>query len=329
MNNINRRNEAINTLESQLIKKCPNVLGLMITKDGDTLFEKYWNGSGSTTRFHVASVTKSYLSALVGIAVSQGLIQCVHTPILKYFPEYKGTPLEIKLSQISLHHLLTMTAVHAYEDWKEPLDLLCRSNNWTDFILQHIQVASSPAHFKYSSANAHLVSIILYRVSGLNAREFANRHLVNQTDQTFIPAPDMKGYGFEDLFGANVRGWVEDPEGHSTGGWGLTLTLSDMARLGDLYLNNGEKNGRQILDPEWIEDSLNKHTGSYGYMWWLLKEKDLSAFAAMGDGGNIICCVPSLKLTVVITSTFMPDVYDRWRFILEDVLPNIDILKKT
>lgn len=105
----------------------------------------------------------------------------------------------------------------------------------------------------------------------------------------------MSSYGYDDLFGKRVKGWVHDPNNITTGGWGLTLTVREMARFGQLYLNNGFWNGKQIIPQDWIAKSTAPNLNHYGYMWWLFENHGLDAFAAMGDGGNTICCVPQKK----------------------------------
>ena len=118
--------------------------------------------------------------------------------------------------------------------------------------------------------------------------------------------------------GKRVKGWVHDPNNITTGGWGLTLTVREMARFGQLYLNNGFWNGKQIIPQDWIAKSTAPNLNHYGYMWWLFENHGLDAFAAMGDGGNTICCVPQKKLVVAIASHFIPNPKDMILSILVD-----------
>ena len=133
----------------------------------------------------------------------------------------------------------------------------------------------------------------------------------------------MSSYGYDDLFGKRVKGWVHDPNNITTGGWGLTLTVREMARFGQLYLNNGFWNGKQIISQDWIAKSTAPNLNHYGYMWWLFENHGLDAFAAMGDGGNTICCVPQKKLVVAIASHFIPNPKDRWLLVKDHILPAI------
>ena len=116
--------------------------------------------------------------------------------------------------------------------------------------------------FKYSTASAHLLSAILTRVTGTSTREFANKFLFTQIGIDSINEYPMSSYGYDDLFGKRVKGWVHDPNNITTGGWGLTLTVREMARFGQLYLNNGFWNGKQIISQDWIAKSTAPNAGA-------------------------------------------------------------------
>jgi CubicO group peptidase (beta-lactamase class C family) len=182
----------------------------------------------------------------------------------------------------------------------------------------------SPGSFKYSTAGAHLLSAVLTRAMGKSAREYANERLFDPIGMRIIPARQMKSFGFDDLFGKNVRGWVSDPAGNSTGGWGLTLTPRDMARFGFLYLNHGIWDGRQIVPAGWIGESTAQNAHHYGYLWWLCRENGLSAYAAMGDGGNMICCIPEKDTVVAIASEWAQNPRDRWELTVKHILPAME-----
>ena len=175
--------------------------------------------------------------------------------------------------------------------------------------------------FKYSTAGAHLLSAILTRSTGKNARAFANEHLFKPIGMREIPDYVMTSFGFEDLFGKNVKGWVNDPEGNSTGGWGLTLTPRDMAHFGLLYLNHGIWDDNQIIPGTWTRESTAMNPNKYGYLWWLREEDGVFAYLALGDGGNIICCIPEKNLVVAIASEFIMNPRDRWTLIKEHIIP--------
>ncbi|MFK4426361.1 MULTISPECIES: serine hydrolase domain-containing protein [Bacillus] len=287
-----------------------NINGMLVVQRGNVVFENYYNGYSPDNAFHVASVTKTIISALVGICVDKGYIKNVDQKVMDFFPEYN-----IKTSEITVRHLLTMTAPYPYVDWQESLEELCTQEDWVQYTLNRIGQGGEIGSFKYSSAGAHLLSAIITSVTGKSAREFANEHLFQLIGMREIPNYNMKAFGFDDLFGKDVKGWVHDPNGISTGGWGLTLTARDMTKFGQLYLNEGTYDGKQILSKSWVQESTAMNLNQYGYLWWLREEDGVYSYCAMGDGGNVICCVPEKELVVVIASEIVPEVKDRWELI--------------
>lgn len=308
-------------LEPEITANYGNINGIVIVKKGYVAYEKYFNGYGPDEAHHVASVTKSIVSVLVGMAIDAGFIQDADQKVLDFFPEYSTERDHPVKKEIKLRHLLTMTAPYPFEDWQEPLDKLCMQPDWVEYTLNMLGHQGEPGRFKYSTSGAHLLSAILTRATGQSARAFANERLFGPLGMKVIPDYGMEGYGFEDLFGAKVKGWVTDPQGNSTGGWGLTLTPRDMARFGLLCLNRGIWNGRSLVSEHWMLESTAMNPHHYGYLWWLREEDGVVAYMAMGDGGNIICCVPEHELVVVIASGFMMNPRDRWTLIKEWILP--------
>ena len=229
-----------------------NTEGIVILEDGNLAFEEYFGNSNCNSKIHIASVTKSILSALIGIAIENGYIKSEEETVMGYFPEYTSISPNNVREKITIRNLLTMTAPYSFSDWNEPLEALCTSHDWIEFALQEMGQNGKIGVFKYSTAGAHLLSAILTRVSGKSAREFANEFLFTQIGIDKIKEYPMSSYGYDDLFGEKVRGWVHDPNNITTGGWGLTLTVREMARFGQLYLDNGFWNGKQIIPQDWI-----------------------------------------------------------------------------
>ncbi|MGE7887187.1 serine hydrolase domain-containing protein [Bacillus cereus] len=293
-----------------------NMNGMLVVQKGNVIFEKYYNGHGPDDAFHVASVTKTIISALIGICIDKGYIKSVDQKVIEFFPTYT-----VNSSEITVRHLLTMTAPYPFIDWQEPLEELCTQEDWVQYTLNRMGNGGEIESFKYSSAGAHVLSAIITSVTGKNAREFANEYLFQPLDMREIPKYNMKAFGFNDLFGKDVKGWVHDSNGISTGGWGLTLTVKDMAKFGQLYLNEGIHNGKQILSKSWIKESTEMNPNQYGYLWWLREEGGIFSYCAMGDGGNVICCVPEKELVVAIASEVIPNAEDRWKLIKECILP--------
>jgi CubicO group peptidase (beta-lactamase class C family) len=304
------------------------VNALLIVKNGYLVFEEYYNGFDQHTAHHVASVTKSVTSALIGIAIDKGYIKGVNQKVLDFFPEFVVSGRDVFKKSLNIHHLLTMTAGFKWH-WgahgSEPLfDRLIRSKKWLESTLRLPIKAGTIGTFQYNSALSHLLSGILSRSTKMSARDFANKYLFPPIgakeiieDKLFRGAIPLN----RDDYSTGVPNWYRDPEGNSNGGFGLLLLPRDMARFGYLYLNGGKWEDKQIISEKWIRDSLKAHTPSYGYQWWLRSVKGIFIYAACGRGGHHIFCVPDKDLIVVVASKQALRWNDRWPLLEKYILP--------
>ena len=299
------------------------VNGIVVVRGGYVVFEWHRPGFGGDDAHNVASVTKSVVSALVGIALEEGWLRGVDQEVLDFFPEYDPGPAAMRKRALTLRHLLTMTAPVAWKSgpWGyEPLDRLRRQKDWVRYILDLVG-NDAPGRFQYSAVVSHLVSAVLTRASGRSAREIANESLFRPLGMKEIPDRAMASFGRDDVIGDNVAGWVKDPSGINTGGWGLTLSVADMARFGFLYLNRGEWDGRQVLPAAWVAESTATNANGYGYYWWLRGSGRELSYSAAGSGGNLICCVPGLDLVVAIAAKVVMKSPDPWLSLERYILP--------
>lgn len=314
-------------LEPVIKSAYSNINGIVVVRKGHIAFERYYNGWGPDDVHHVASVTKSIISALIGIAIDAGYINSVDEKVLSFFPEYAAGAVSIQKRAVTIRHLLTMTAPFPFS-WKpgdktgqEPLDRLRRQKDWVKYTLDLLGQKGQMGQFQYCTAAIHLLSAIITRTTGKCAREFANERLFRPTGMKEIPDQDMKSFGLEDVFGKNMKGWIKDPSGNSAGGWGLTLTPRDMARFGFLYLNQGLWEDRQIISRAWVHESTAMNPNKYGYLWWLREEGGIFSYSALGDGGNAICCIPEKDLVVAVASKIIRNARDRWQLVEECIIP--------
>ncbi len=291
-------------LLSVIHSRYDSIRGIVILKDGETIYEEAFRGYDLDKPVHVASVTKSILSALVGIAVDQGAIRSVGQRVLEFFPEYQARGRCENRENATLEDLLNMTVPYAFDNWKEPLEDLCRSEDWVTFALNLMSDREAPGRFQYSTAGAHLLSAVITKATGKSAREFANEVLFEPIGMRTIADHPITVFDYENLFGSGLKGWAHDPRGISTGGWGLMLTPRDMARFGLLYLNRGAWDGRQVISGVRIEETFAPNDNHYGRLWWQMKENEEMIYAAMGDGGSMICCLPRKSLVVAVVSEF-------------------------
>jgi len=319
---VGMRADKLLELDKVLNFQYASINGIVIVRSGYIVFERYNHGFNPEDTHPVASVTKSLTSALIGMAIDAGCIRDVDQKVLDFFPEYIPGAGDIQKRAITIRHLLTMTAPFAWKTGAkghEPLDRLRRQRDWVMFILNLLGRNGELGRFQYSSAASHLLSAILTRSTGLCAREYANERLFGPLGMRQIPDHAMKSYFVEDVFGGKGTGWVKDPQGNSTGGWGLSITPRDMARFGFLYLNRGMWDNQQIVSETWVNESTAPNSKGYGYQWWV-KER---AYSASGYGGNHIFCVPGNDLVVAIASKLAGRSRDRWLLLNTYVLPAI------
>ena len=184
-------------LHTIILNEYENTEGIVILKAGEIVFEEYFGNTNRKSKLHIASVTKSILSALIGIAVEKGYIKSTEETVMGYFPEYNFISSNGVRENVTIQNLLTMTAPYSFDDWNEPLEALCTSPDWIKFSLQEMGQYGEIGTFKYSTAGAHLLSAILTRVAGKSTREFANEFLFTQIGIDRINEYPMSSYGYD------------------------------------------------------------------------------------------------------------------------------------
>lgn len=315
-------------MEKLLISAYSNTAGINVYKKGKLVYEQYYNGCSASNPIHIASVTKSIISALFGIAINQGFIDNLDEKVINFFPEYTNTKGNPTIQLLTLETMLTMTA--PYKCKVEPYQNFFLSDNWMQVALSILGGKGTIGEFRYAPiVGSHLLSGILTKAIGQSILEFANIHLFTplgiQVKQNIELPTKEESNAF--IKANSISGWVIDPQGINTAGWGLTLTASDMAKIGQLYLEGGMWNGQELIPSDWIKKSTTKQTEckdikglSYGYFWWIVDEKE-HAFAAMGDGGNIIYVNEEKELVISIASLYLPNAKDRLKLIRDYMEP--------
>jgi len=301
-----------------------SVNGLLVVKNGYLVFERYYNGFDEDDVHLLFSVTKSFTSALIGIAIDKGYIKGVEQKVLDFFPEFPAN--DALKRQLTVKHLLTMTSGFQWRGGRrgyEPIDRVRRQKDWVAFILSLPIRERMIGRFQYNSTSSHLLSAIVTRATGKCAREFANEHLFRPIGIDEILPDTQNTFDENGVFKDKTIGWPSDPQGHSLGGWGLALKPHDMARFGFLYLNGGEWDGRQIVSRQWIEESVTPHVLDYGYQWWLRDVRGIFVYSAAGRGGHHIFCVPEKDLVVAVASQPVSRWRDRWLLMEDLVIPAV------
>jgi CubicO group peptidase (beta-lactamase class C family) len=260
---------------------------VLVIRHGYVVKEKFYPSFDAGSASEVYSCTKSFTSALVGIAIDKGYIADTSQPVLGFFPDRKFDATGSRKRAVKIEDLLTMSSGLGWVEGDATYrDMYASSVDWVKFVLDLPMVAAPGALFTYSSGNSHLLSAIIQKKTGMSTGDFARARL-------FGPL------GIRDPF------WERDPSGIPIGGWGLRLTPRDMAKLGYLYLHDGMWDGRQIVPAAWVRNSTRPHIQAsgplkYGYQWWISPLGHW--YAALGRFGQSIFVAPSLDLVVVFTA---------------------------
>ncbi len=272
----------------------PFMYSVLIIKDDYIIAEKYFNGAGIYQAKYIASATKSYLSALIGIAIDKGYIINVEEKMMSFFPEYDSYTVEVEKYEITIKHLLQMTAGYWADSTDERWWTWINSPDWIKYMID-LPLESSPgAKWTYSTGSSQILSGILTKATGMSGTDFAIKYLLDPINSDLVR-------------------WDKDPQGYNHGGFNMYHTPRDMARLGLLYLHKGRFNGKQIVSENWIREStkpLNRVSwsfgpiikASYGYHWWSGEIRDYSCIFATGHGGQNIMIFKDLNMVVVTTT---------------------------
>lgn len=272
------------------------VYSFLVIRNGYLVGEEYFNGFSRSSSCNIRSISKSFISALVGIALQQGYLDSLEQKMLNFFPEYDRSELDPRTRQITVRHLLMMRAGfdNSIEDYGLNWMQWINSPDWVRYAIR-LPIEYDPGtHFAYITAESHLLSAILTKVTGMSTLAFARKHLF-------------------DPLQISIVNWERDPKGYYIGGTDMYFTSRDLARFGYLYLNGGEIDGKQIVPPEWVEESLTYWSGGstvwgamnhigYGYQWWLGEVAQEQVIMALGYGGQFILIFPNRQMIVVATS---------------------------
>ncbi len=275
---------------------------LLVIKDGYLIAEDYFNEGSVEQKDRLQSVTKSYTSALVGIALDQGYLSSVEQKMLDFFPEVADQITDPRKEQITIRDLLQMRAGYPWEETDPALWDGLLSGRYPPLIEEFPLIADPGTEFNYSNLSSNWLGIIVDRATGTNLKAFAEENL-------FLP------------LGVEAGEWGTDAEGHNNGCGDLHLTARDAAKFGLLYLNDGEYNGNQIVPADWVDDSLQRYSedinvtggfpanwglsfrdAGYGYQWWSARVGEHHFDLAWGHGGQLIALLDELDMVIVVTS---------------------------
>ena len=282
--------------------------GFAVARDGELLYEAYLGGYEADSLPTSFSVAKSFVSAMVGIAIDQGYIASVWDPVERYVPALAGSG----YGPIPLHHLLTMSSgVDFDEDYASPrsditmlpVRVFVLRTSLPDLLKDVPAIREPGTYNEYASSDTMVLGLVLEAATGMPLAQYL--------EQTIWKPAGMEHMAY----------WGTDLHGHTLAYGFLSASLRDYLRFGRLYLNQGQRDGEPIIPAEWVVRSVNPQeahlqpgdnpeshwTFGYGYQWWI-PENPQGDFVAMGIWGQYIYVHPGYR--VVIAKTSADDDFD-------------------
>lgn len=265
-----------------------SVNSITIIRHGYKVNEAYFYPYQKGMMHALNSCTKSFVSALTGIAIGEGSIKSVDDRVIGYFPELNIANVDERKQKMKLSDLLSMTSGL---DWKFYGDAstneMKQSPNFTKYTLDLPMKEDPGVSFNYSNGALHVVAAMIQKATGKSPAAYA--------------ADKLKALGIKDMY------WGMSPENVNRGDAGIFMYPDDMAKFGYLYLKRGNWRGQQLIPEKWIDESTQIHSKpdwsplftGYGYGWWITRS---GGYTAMGNGANFIFVAPDLDMVVVFTS---------------------------
>lgn len=293
-------------IDQAIAVRHPNVRSFLVLRDGDLIHERYFCSGGSDQRWNIMSAQKSLVSALVGVALQEGWLTGLDQRVTEILGDLRTAQADQQIERLTLRHLLTMTSGFYYPrlaaDSQPIWERTQRSDHWARFSLNLPVREAMGSHFAYKNTDALLVAALLVRVTGRPIGDLLSEYL------------------FEPLGLGSVLWQPDDPQAMGTGM--AFMTAREMARVGQLYLEEGCWQGRQVLPHEWVRQSTTRQVGQYGYLWWVHQD----GFAASGAGGQLLRVVPNRRMVIVIQSELSKRYRDPNQLVEELLLPSVDPL---
>ena len=270
---IETANQKIDTLHS-----------FMLVRHGHVVAEGWWKPESADKPHVLHSLSKSFCSTAVGLAVADGKLS-IDDPVLKFFPEDAPEKPSDKLKQMRVRDLLTMSTGHESEP------KFTAETPWVQSFLAHPVPHKPGAHFQYNSPATYMQSAIVQKVTGQTVLEYLKPRLF---DPLGIENPE----------------WMKSPQGVSTGGWGLMIRTEDIAKFGQLYLQKGKWDGKQLVPEAWVEQATAKQVSNgsdpardwdqgYGFQFWRCRH---GAYRGDGAFGQFCVVLPEQDAVIAITA---------------------------
>jgi CubicO group peptidase (beta-lactamase class C family) len=269
-------------------KRVNTMHSVMVVRHGKVIAEAWWKPEAADKPHVLASLSKSFTSTAVGLAIEEGKLS-LDDPVLKFFPQDAPADPSDNLKALTVRDLLTMTGGHDTEPKSGPGGPSVKT------FLAHPFVHKPGTHFQYNTMGTYTLSAIVTKVTGQTVLDYLKPRL------------------FEPL-GIESPRWDKSTEGNSLGGYGLYLHTEDIARFGQLYLQKGKWNGKQIVPEKWVEQATSKQVPNdqesharmggdwkqgYGFQFWQCTH---NAFRGDGANGQFCVVIPDKDVVIAITA---------------------------
>lgn len=295
----------VETVEQQIT----DLHSFMLLRHGAVVAEGWWSPYAPEYPHMLFSLSKSFTSTAVGLAVAEGRLS-VEDRVLSFFPDETPDHISKNLDAMQVRHLLSMSTGHA-EDTTGYMHKR-RDGNWIKAFLARPVQHKPGTFFLYNTGATYMLSAIIQKLTGMTLLEYLQPCL------------------FEPL-GIKNPTWEISPQGINTGGYGLKITTEDIACFGQLYLQKGQWNGKQLLPEAWIEQASSQQVDNgseqnsdwqqgYGYQFWRCRHD-----AYRGDGAFGQYCIVMPKQDAVLAMTAgVPDMQAVLNIVWEQLLPAMD-----
>ena len=302
--------EGINNFIEAVSKSKHELHSFMILRHGKVVSEGWWNPYRNDLKHTLYSCSKSFTATAIGFAVSERKLT-VNDKVISFFPEDLPDQISPNLAELKIKDLLSMSVGHE----KEPSNIISTSDNWVKEFLNTPIKYQPGTKFLYNSPATYMLSAIVQKVTGQRVIDYLKPRLF-------------------DPLGISGIDWEIDPKGINTGGWGLRLKTEDMAKFGQLFLQKGKWNGKQILPASWVEEASTMKIlqdpnatqsrkdssdwlQGYCYQMWRCRN---NGFRADGANGQFIIVLPDKDAVIAITAE-APDMQGEINLIWKHLLP--------
>ena len=284
---------------------------IMVLRHGHIIAEGWWSPYAPHLKHTLYSLSKSFTSTSIGLAVNEGRFT-IDAPVLDFFPDDKPDNISYNLAAMKVRHLLTMSTGHI-KDTIQPMRH--STDRWAKTFLSQPVEKEPGTFFLYNTGATYILSAIVQKVSGQTLQEYLRTRLF-------------------DPLGIIDEDWESDPQGINTGGYGLRLKTEDIAKFGQLLLQRGMWNGKQVVPARWIDEATRSQIQSnsskpsrpreeddwaqgYGYQFWRCRP---GGYRGDGAFGQFCMVMPDLDAVVAITSESF-SMQNSMNLVWENLLP--------